>query len=60
MVEFTDIGNVSGAEIDRLRGVYGPLAESVRGLIDATIRTEVDGDTVAVNASKDGEGLVLG
>nr|WP_090341999.1 PaaI family thioesterase [Mycolicibacterium malmesburyense]CRL72209.1 thioesterase superfamily protein [Mycolicibacterium malmesburyense] len=47
MVEFTDIGDVSAAEIDRLRGVYGPLAESVRELIDATIRTEVDADTVA-------------
>ncbi|MGE2722577.1 PaaI family thioesterase [Mycolicibacterium celeriflavum] len=47
MVEFTDIGDVSAAEIDRLRGVYGPLAESVRELIDATIRTEVDADTIA-------------
>ncbi len=47
MVEFTDIGDVSAAEIDRLRGVYGPLADSVRQLIDATIRTEVDADTVA-------------
>lgn len=47
VVEFTDIGNVSAAEIDRLRGVYGPLADSVRELIDATIRTEVDADTVA-------------
>lgn len=47
MVEFTDIGDVSAAEIDRLRGVYGPLADSVRALIDATIRTEVDADTVA-------------
>ncbi|MGV0789837.1 PaaI family thioesterase [Mycolicibacterium sp. XJ2] len=47
MVEFIDIGDVSAADIDRLRGVYGPLAESVRQLIDATIRTEVDADTVA-------------
>lgn len=47
MVEFTDIGDVSAAEIDRLRGVYGPLAESVRQLIDATIRTEIDADAVA-------------
>lgn len=47
MVEFTDIGDVSAVEIDRLRGVYGPLADSVRELIDATIRTEVDADTVA-------------
>ncbi|KUI22572.1 thioesterase [Mycobacterium sp. GA-1285] len=47
MAQFTDIGDVSPTEIDRLRGVYGPLAESVRQLIDATIRTEVDADTVA-------------
>ena len=30
-----------------MRAVYQPLAESVRELIDATIRTEVDADTVA-------------
>lgn len=47
MVEFTDIGDVSSTEIERLRGIYEPLAESVRRLIDATIRTEVDADTVA-------------
>ncbi|MEO3759388.1 PaaI family thioesterase [Mycobacterium sp. B14F4] len=47
MVEFTDIGDISPAEIERMRAVYGPLAESVRDLIDATIRTEVDADTVA-------------
>jgi len=30
-----------------MRAVYQPLAESVRELIDATIRTEVDADAVA-------------
>jgi hypothetical protein len=47
VVEFTDIGNVSSAEVQRLRALYEPLAESVRDLIDATIRTEVGADTVA-------------
>ncbi|MGE2692733.1 PaaI family thioesterase [Mycolicibacterium pulveris] len=47
MVEFIHIGDVSAAEIAQLREVYQPLAESVRELIDATIRTEVDADTVA-------------
>jgi acyl-coenzyme A thioesterase PaaI-like protein len=46
MVEFT-IENLSSEEVDRLRGIFGPLTESVRELIDATIRTEVDADTVA-------------
>jgi acyl-coenzyme A thioesterase PaaI-like protein len=30
-----------------LRGIYGPLADSVRALVDATIRTEADAATVA-------------
>ena len=47
MVQYTDIGDVSSAEIERMRTVYGTLAESVRELIDATIRTEVDSDAVA-------------
>ena len=47
MVQFTDIGDVSSAEVERMRAVYQPLTESVRDLIDATIRTEVDEDTVA-------------
>jgi acyl-coenzyme A thioesterase PaaI-like protein len=46
MVEFT-IENLSSEEVDRLRGIFGPLTESVRELIDATIRTEVDADAVA-------------
>ncbi|MCT7661929.1 PaaI family thioesterase [Mycobacterium deserti] len=47
MVEFTDIGDVPSAEVDRMRAVYQPLADSVRELVDATIRTEMDADTVA-------------
>ncbi|MGO4445154.1 PaaI family thioesterase [Mycobacterium sp. 2YAF39] len=47
MVQYTDIGDVSSAEVEQMRGVYAPLAESVRALIDATIRTEVDAGTVA-------------
>lgn len=47
MVQFTDIGDVSSEEVERMRAVYQPLTESVRDLIDATIRTEVDEDTVA-------------
>jgi acyl-coenzyme A thioesterase PaaI-like protein len=46
MVEFT-VENLSAAEVERLRGIFGPLTESVRELIDATIRTEVDADVVA-------------
>ena len=30
-----------------LMGMAGPLAESVRGLVDATIRSEADAETVA-------------
>jgi acyl-coenzyme A thioesterase PaaI-like protein len=47
MVEFT-VENVSAEEVERLRAVFGPLTDSVRDLIDATIRTEVDADVVAV------------
>ena len=37
----------SGEELARLRGIYEPLAESVRDLVDATIRTEVDPEIIA-------------
>jgi acyl-coenzyme A thioesterase PaaI-like protein len=47
VLEFTHIGDVTAAEVERLRAVYQPLAESVRELVDATIRTEVDVETVA-------------
>jgi acyl-coenzyme A thioesterase PaaI-like protein len=39
--------NLTADEVERLRAVYEPLTESVRELIDATIRTEVDADAVA-------------
>jgi acyl-coenzyme A thioesterase PaaI-like protein len=38
---------LSTAEADRVTALYAPLAEAVRELIDATIRTEVDDDVVA-------------
>lgn len=46
MLEFT-VEDLSAEEIERLRSIYEPLAISVRELIDATIRTEVDAETVA-------------
>jgi acyl-coenzyme A thioesterase PaaI-like protein len=46
MLDFT-LENISADELQRLRDVYEPLAQSVRELIDATIRTEVDADAVA-------------
>lgn len=35
-------------EIDRQKALYGPLAQSVRELVDAVIRTEVDDDDIRV------------
>jgi hypothetical protein len=46
MLDFT-LENISAEELQRLRAVYEPLAQSVRELIDATIRTEVDAAAVA-------------
>ena len=46
MVEFT-VEQLDAEQVARLRAVFGPLTESVRDLIDATIRTEVDADAVA-------------
>lgn len=46
MLEFT-VEDWSAEEVARLRGIYEPLAESVRALVDAAIRTEADADTVA-------------
>jgi hypothetical protein len=46
VLEFTDT-EWSAEDVARLRGIYGPLAESVRDLVDATIRTEADAETVA-------------
>jgi acyl-coenzyme A thioesterase PaaI-like protein len=47
VLEFTHLGDLTAEDIDRLRDVYQPLADSVRDLIDATIRTEVAADEVA-------------
>src|ERR1700722_14578726 len=46
MLDFT-LENISSEEVERLRAVYGPLAESARGWIDATVRTEVDAEAGA-------------
>ena len=46
MLEFT-VEDISVAEVARLRAIYEPLAESVRDLVDATIRTQADAETVA-------------
>lgn len=46
MLDFT-LENLSAEDVERLRAVYEPLTESVRALIDATIRTELDADGVA-------------
>ena len=46
MLEWT-LENLSADEVARMRSVYEPLTESVRALIDATIRTEVGADAVA-------------
>ena len=37
---------MSAAEHDRLAGLYGPLTDAVRELMDATIRTEADQDAI--------------
>jgi acyl-coenzyme A thioesterase PaaI-like protein len=47
VLEFTHVGDLTAGEVDRLRASYQPLADAVRGLVDATIRTEVDADEVA-------------
>ncbi len=41
---FAELG---AADADRVTALYAPLAEAVRELIDATIRTEADDDVVA-------------
>ena len=38
---------LSSAEVDHLESVYGPLTDTVRDLVDATITTTVDPDEVA-------------
>ena len=47
MSGFTHAEGLCSADVARLRAVYQPLAESVRALIDATIRSEVDAEEVA-------------
>jgi acyl-coenzyme A thioesterase PaaI-like protein len=56
MLEFT-AEDWTSADLERLRGVYEPLADSVRALVDATIRTEVDAGTVA-EAKRDIDAVV--
>jgi acyl-coenzyme A thioesterase PaaI-like protein len=41
------VQSLSADEVERLRHLYEPLTESVRALVDAVIRTEVDGAAVA-------------
>jgi len=53
MLDFT-LENISAEDVERLRAVYEPLAQSVRELIDATVRTQVDaGDVAAAKAEID-------
>lgn len=47
VLEYTHIEGLSSADVVRLRETYEPLTESVRALIDATIRTQADAGTVA-------------
>jgi acyl-coenzyme A thioesterase PaaI-like protein len=49
----SDIGGfihdeIPNAELDRIEAAYGPLAEAVRGLVDATIRTTVPPEEAAL------------
>lgn len=51
MLDFT-LENISAEDIERLRAVYEPLAQSVRELVDATVRTQVDATAVAAAKSE--------
>jgi acyl-coenzyme A thioesterase PaaI-like protein len=42
----------NGVNLDELASVYGPLAESLRRLIDVSIRSEVGADVVAAARAK--------
>ncbi len=46
MLEFSR-EDLTAADVEQLRRIYEPLTQSVRELIDATIRTEVDAAAVA-------------
>jgi acyl-coenzyme A thioesterase PaaI-like protein len=51
MLDFT-LENISAEDIERLRAVYEPLAQSVRELVDATVRTQADPAAVAAAKSE--------
>jgi acyl-coenzyme A thioesterase PaaI-like protein len=51
MLDFT-LENISAEDVERLRALYEPLAQSVRELIDATVRTRADAATVAAAKSE--------
>ena len=44
-MQFT-LEDIDAAEVVRRAALYGPLTDAVRDLVDATIRTEVDEDTI--------------
>ncbi|MGE2835974.1 PaaI family thioesterase [Mycobacterium sp. SMC-4] len=47
MLEYTHVDGLGADDVERLRACYEPLTQSVRALIDATIRTEVGPEEVA-------------
>ncbi|GAB7069939.1 PaaI family thioesterase [Mycobacterium hodleri] len=47
MLDFP-VENLSAEDVERLRGIFEPLTHSVRELVDATIRTEMDAESVAL------------
>jgi acyl-coenzyme A thioesterase PaaI-like protein len=46
MLEFS-LENIAAEDMARLRALYEPLAQSVRELVDATVRTQADAAVVA-------------
>jgi acyl-coenzyme A thioesterase PaaI-like protein len=51
MLDFT-LENLSSEDMERLRALYEPLAQSVRVLIDATVRTQANAAVVAAAKSE--------
>ncbi len=51
MLDFT-LEDISAEDVERLRALYEPLAQSVRELIDATVRTQADAAAVAAAKSE--------
>ncbi len=51
MLDFT-LENISADDMDRLRALYEPLTQSVRELIDATVRTQAAPEVVAAAKSE--------